>query len=402
MVIWKRPLTLAVATAGAWFFCGPSHVSAQALEKQDAPTVQGTFRQDSLPFATNYLPPAEPVTQPLPVANRPDDGEGKMPAEQDRHDASMPTVIVRPPAEMNQAINELTVDFERIVTERGDEFALKLIVPKSVRVIEVTPVAEPDSPRNFKIRVAQTGTEVLSENESPVRSMYSMPVAAPVHSASALNEVRQTDPAIQKQPIQVDAQRPRKSPARKGFKANPFYQSAPETDLITADATNLGDGQVVYTEEAIVDSGPQLASYSPASPLAPDTETTSLASEMYGPSAIEVGAEADFVIYVANRSAVESNEVNVSLDVPTGFDVVLLDREATIDNEVGRLTWNLKPLAPAEEYFIRYRVKAFQQGSQTQRVIVGLDEATQLECEFESSVMTECKNSSAPFLDYED
>jgi len=327
----------------------------------------------------------------------------------------MPTVIVRPPAHPTKSLNDLTVDVEKIVTLSGDQYALKIVIPDSIKVVELTPVAETESPGTYKIRVAQTGTQFDSSDSGSsmdsVRSRYSMPV----HSAS--------DRTIR------DEQKFIKPSMQNGFKRNPYYQQS-NLDQTTAEFRNRTNSEVVQAnaetsnvehannlapptsmlnETPVLDTpsvesigvGSTSTETSPTIESPANSQTAELVSEMYGPSDIGLNEEGDFVIYVANRTQETEKEVSVSLDLPAGFDVVLLDRAAEIDADAGRLTWNFESLASGEEHFIRYRVKSLKLGSQNQRVSIAKQSSLFLECEFETNVLVDCTNSSAPFLPFE-
>jgi hypothetical protein len=292
----------------------------------------------------------------------------------------MPTVIVRPPVNPTRSLNDLTVDVEKILTQTGNDYALKLVIPESIKVIELTPVAESATQRNFKIRVDQTGdtSDSMSKQQSTPPKLQIPSQFLPAGFK------RNTSP------------NPTHVPNENGFKKNPFYHSF-GLDQNTALLENEVYSNVVQaTAEAPT----------PAPELSVDLTTrkepaTLVVSEMYGPAELGLHANADFVIFVANQNAEPTKDVNVTLNVPNGLDVVLLDRAAKVDAEAGSLSWSFDELAPGEEHFIRYRVKSLSSGLQKQNVRIELENDQSLECDFDTQVIAEGEDSSAPFLPYE-
>ena len=274
------------------------------------------------------------------------------------------------------------------MTQSGYDYALKLVIPDSIKVLELTPVSGSGAERNFKIRIDQTG----GANDS-MNSHYSMPV----HS-----HLRNQDPSYRNHQSptrflpagfnRTFAPEPIHVPNENGFKKNPFYQRS-SLDQNTAMIENE-----VYSD--VVQATAETPTPTPT-PAPTQKDISNVVSEMYGPSDLSLNANADFVIYVANRNSKSARGINVTLDVPTGLDVVLLDRAADVDAEAGSLSWSFDELAPGEEHFIRYRVKSLELGSQRQKVQIGFENGQLLECEFDTNVMTECEESSAPFLPFE-
>ena len=99
------------------------------------------------PTTVASLPPSEPIAAPktTPLPTRPK--------------TALPTVIVRPPAEGFFEGDGVLVDVDRTGENSADEFAVKLRVPHSVKIIEVTPIQNGSVAQNYKIRLTQKPDE---------------------------------------------------------------------------------------------------------------------------------------------------------------------------------------------------------------------------------------------------
>ena len=412
----KKPLALAAFSASVLAsFATPSNLSAQDAPHQEIQNVEGNLIDDSVPFAKPYSPKQadqpdrlaentieNSTSQPLFNSLPSTEGLNSTPEFSSEHFAvptpavpflnnqrnthplpsvsSMPTVIVRPPVNPTRSLNDLTVDVEKILTQTGNDYALKLVIPESIKVIELTPVAESATQRNFKIRVDQTGdtSDSMSKQQSTPPKLQIPSQFLPAGFK------RNTSP------------NPTHVPNENGFKKNPFYHS-----FCLDQNTALLENEVYSNVVQATAEAP-----TPAPELSVDLTTrkepaTLVVSEMYGPAELGLHANADFVIFVANQNAEPTKDVNVTLNVPNGLDVVLLDRAAKVDAEAGSLSWSFDELAPGEEHFIRYRVKSLSSGLQKQNVRIELENDQSLECDFDTQVIAEGEDSSAPFLPYE-
>lgn len=463
MINWKKPIAIAFASAGVFVGSALPQLTlgqTNPLADNEQETI-GTFVQDSQPFATPYRsqassisPSTAPVEEPaelaqqitsLPEANLPVVEETRssqdfVPNQNDfqstglpAHTPSLtpklapglPTVIVRPSADSSLAINDLTVNVEKIAGSNNRDFAVKLTIPESIKIIEVTPVHDPNSTRNFKIHLEQHSTQ--QQPVDSATSIYSMPIAAPVRSASSLNAVQPRDlPPSPKRMTPVKQQ----TPIRNGFKKNPFFQSddtknKPDQEPVSIpkSASNRTGAPVVFDSKIppavpTLNNAPELASFNPVSkeiisPLPFESSADPLFkansfesnetihSAVAGPGKMGLGDIGDFMIHVNNRTADPLKNVSVLLEVPPGLDVVVLDRAAEVNKSAGTLTWEIPELTTEEPQFIRYRVTSLAEGTQLQRVWIGHENKVHLTNKLDTMVEVELENPEAPLLPFE-
>ena len=98
--------------------------------------------------------------------------------------------------------------------------------------------------------------------------------------------------------------------------------------------------------------------------------TSKFMSELVGSENIEFGQQGDFAVFLSNPTLSRYTDIILTLELPVGFEVGLLDREATIDRHSRTITWRLDSLAAGAEAIIRYRVRSEKLGQQKQRLNV--------------------------------
>lgn len=466
MLTWKKTIAIVLASAGVFVSSAHAQLTlGQSTFPSDGLLDEtGAFRQDSRPFSKPYrkevraaestnnavppiaghiisVPPTKPslnsetfASQDLAPNQQVLESKrvvGALPSTSPASNSGLPTVIVRPPASDSPDMNDLTVNVEKIAGSNNHEFAVRLMVPNSVKVIEVTPLHDPNSVRNFKIYLQQQSNQESDDQQNgEIASIYSMPIAAPVHSASSFNAVQ--PPAQPRLP--ESAERPQmipvkqQSPARNGFRKNPFFQPKDENQTSKKQSTamvpsNLGPPVVLEAiEPPVVAPADQTqakkASYrttssSAYSPRQVDGSASQMSyvaslesgstihSAMFGPNRMGLGDTGDFIICLTNPTAATINDLTVRLDVPSGFEVVVLDRVAKVNENAGTLTWHIPEVTPDQEHLIRYRVKSLVEGMQLQQIWIGSDDVDRQACGFETVVDVEHESAEAPSLPFE-
>lgn len=303
-----------------------------------------------------------------------------------------------PAADPGTSSNEVGLDIERVPngeTEQG--FTIRLRVPDSVKVVEVTPQSNRDNQRNFKIQLDQNHSQP-SPSDGLITSTYSMPSAPAAGPTRFLKTAHPINSATES----TTNTRPAKwirgnteSPTSRGFQKNPYFKSAHahEKPLAMAPAQSvleelpepfvppirsvksvLADPEFVsrhafQTELHSADSGTHSAQQTSFQPPAAEA-TNMVSSAITGPADLGVGESGDFTICVTNPTAHIVENVTVTLDVPQGFELVFLDREAEFDVESYILSKRFDQLSPRDKQIIRYRLKSVMDGDQVQRVQV--------------------------------
>lgn len=429
MLTWKNPIAIAFASVGVIVgFALPQHSLGQAnVLSRNANEQSGDFAEDPLPLSATDYPGSQstdPVTESI---DKPDSSFARqinpLPPTQDflpnqhvlesndliapakslpsRSTNGLPTVIVRPPANDSRALNDLIVNIEQIAGSDNQEFAVRLTVPDSVKIIDVTPSHNSNSSRNFQIRIEQQLNQQPGPNpHGRVASTYSMPEATLIRSASSLNSVQPNQrsqllmPSVQRQTIPVI----RQPPTRTGFKKNPFFQpddsyqplkqqptkAAPkitglpvvietmdpppilEIDHLRSEQASYHTNSTDFSSTRGIDGAASQLSYTTSV-----EKHSAIHTAMFGPDKMRLGDFGDFMIYVNNPTTTTINDITVQLELPAGFDLVVLDRTADIDPIARTLTWNFGEVAPEQEHFICYRLISQLHGTQNQRIWFG-------------------------------
>lgn len=121
-----------------------------------------------------------------------------------RTNTALPMVIVRPPAEGFFEGDGVSVDVDRVDGNSPNEFSVKLRVPHSVKVIEVTPIQNGSVAQNYKIRLTQKpdGRHMTSKVAHLLKKTSGEPVSN-----------------------QISPGPPQPTETRPGFQRNPFFNS---------------------------------------------------------------------------------------------------------------------------------------------------------------------------------
>lgn len=457
MLIWKKPIAILVATTGIFVgAAGTEFASAQSTDVSNntfhnfsdltsvptpaakplrhVPAVFERFGEpaqqaelSSPPKQTTVLAQAKDIPNFGPRLNQGTSSQFQStgfaaPQESTSQETENPAAETRENlAEPKPDTSVLDLDIEKIQGVGEDQaFAIRLHVPDSVKVIEVTPQSSRDGQKNFKIQLDQLEVQ-SSQQDGLITSNYSMPKTPAAQSSNSFNTVR---PHSEVQPSRSNM-RPAKwipvnteTPTRRGFQKNPFFQPAKTQGKPVALAP-VHDIPLEVPEMFVppiissvgVDSGPELASYHAVLSDSSSAQQTSYqtshvavnvtAAAISGPALMGLGDIGDFTIQVNNPSTDTIENVTVKLDIPSGLEVVLLDREAEFDGETSTLSWQIDELTPMNEMIIRYRVKTLHKGDQNHRVRVGCKNAGEIASEHNTSVVVAFESPGAPLLPFE-
>lgn len=318
-----------------------------------------------------------------------------------------PTVIIRPP--VDGPLTGCTLEVKKIGEQSPEEYAVLLQVPDSVKVIEVLPSQDVDSTRNFRLSLDQApeneGHEIDHRTRTPALNVSSGQRVGQRQQYSMPNSVPQLRPIPAVEPG---------TPQRQGFQQNPFFKrpsSARRNETATqpilpesSETTSISDPADVQATQSIqvaYNSTNESSNPVAAVPFAADDDLVTerlpavsssvlnkatLTTQLSGPLKMELGATGDFIILVANPTHSTVKNVAVTLDLPDGLDVVVLDRQAWIDQEDRTVTWRLPTVISGDEVFIRYRVKATTGGDIQQHISMTTEGRLSDECGFETSV----------------
>ena len=186
----------------------PHRIVNQLANFNETPQAAPPLVNQPTPAAIENLPARRSPTQPI-AAPQP----APLPISSN---TALPTVIVRPPAEGFFEGDGVSVDVDRVDPNLPNEFAVKLRVPHSVKIIEVTPIQNGSVAQNYKIRLTQKpdGRHITSEITQLLEKTPGELVSGQVSQASP-------------KPIET----------RPGFQRNPFFntQSPAPTERVATE-----------------------------------------------------------------------------------------------------------------------------------------------------------------------
>ncbi len=108
-----------------------------------------------------------------------------------------------------------------------------------------------------------------------------------------------------------------------------------------------------------------------------------------GPQVIPIGADAEFGLEVGNISPNPVADVNVTLRLPVGLDVNVLDRNAVVNHSDKTITWYVEEIAAGQVEMIRFKVKATGRGAQLQAFEISALDVPELKRELTTTVAGE-------------
>lgn len=290
-------------------------------------------------------------------------------------------------------------------------FSLKLVVPESVKVVELIPHSHSRSEKTIRLSLES------NNSDEPIRTAALPRQELPLANTRVISEPT-PDPAVGfsgNQLVPGLKETPKKGiTGRVGYKKNPFYQAevvSPPSELpIESGALEIAQTSGEFSGEFSI-----LSSETPAaSPALESAEPELIEVEapvadfevpiaISGPSELDQGEEGVFAIEVHNKNSEELNNFSVELFVPEGLQLSVLDRPARIDVDRRTVTWDMESLLPSEVQQIQYKVVANLAGTQTQVLTVSKDQSFSAGCELETSVIAEIDlhNEDAPTLSFE-
>ena len=412
MPTWKNPFVIAFASAGIIVSSAfPPLSHGQTSENSPSLTTeynyheQGELGSRNEGNITSFQQQDEPQQTEPEISTFGDEhlqfGEpsGLITEEVAPTKSDSSTVVVRPTAKAAIELSDLIVNVDTIEGSNPREFAVKLMVPDSVKIVEVTPINSPTQARKLQINLEQPSSQAgfQGQQNAAAGSNYSMPIAAPIHSASSTNSVI---PQMQQNPAPLK----QRSPSQFGFRKNPFYKPASDRKPLaltpgnTSQVTNV-NGLKPIPGSIVDNSHPRQASYDA---ISDSTQLQALIqSSLQGPKKMELGAIGDFTVDLNNPTGTTITNVTVGLDVAQGFEVVLLDRAAEFDKNAGTLTWKIAELPPSETHTIRYRVRSLVEGTQLQRSWLGSVKDPVQVSTIDTVVAIDLESSEAPMLPFE-
>ncbi len=264
---------------------------------------------------------------------------------------SPPSIVVRPTSNPAMPAVDCQIEFEPMSGENENQYRLKLVLPQSVREIEILPQAHHDNRRRTRVVIEQ-GSDLLEPVSTPVAPL--LPSTSPLtslHDPLPLTNGRQ----VVKNPHFRTAN-PLGS-ASPFFAGNPYVAAKPPRSHETASLT-LGDAVQLpgsKTDTAVSN---------------PPRNTVKLS--MAGPRNLDSGEQVEFEIALHNDSPVDCRGLIVQLRIPDGLEICQLDRVAWLDQRTQVITWEISQLPSQQRESIRYLARSSQPGEKVQHVIVAM------------------------------
>ena len=93
-----------------------------------------------------------------------------------------------------------------------------------------------------------------------------------------------------------------------------------------------------------------------------------------GPDSLEVGQTGDYYIAVINSSPEPTTVSGIRLQIPEFAEILMIEREAQIDELARSMTWTAQELASGQQERIRFRLKVIEAGEVDFPVTITQDE----------------------------
>ena len=391
MIIWKKSFGLALATSCVAILSFNTQTTSGQVEKdaQASIRIADAMRPDSKPFSRGYRPnlsfrkspvAAAPVVKEnilsnlashiskassIAIPKRSVTAKSTSSVDSPQTDvpsnathSTAPTVVFRPSDVPSSQFNELSVEVNPMEHGEDDEFALKLMIPNSVKVVEFLPADSTNLRRNFKISLGKSTNRDVGTTSTA--DDVSLNQSSTVHASDLPTPNSASENVFQA-----------------GYQKNPFFNAKV---LDSNDkTTNFQPNQLPRFRSSVGQSisapggklRSNLASYrTPTTEFSRRTNNKTLTSLIEGKRRMKLGETGDFVVYIFNPGSITAKDVVVKLDVAPGLDVIILDRAAEINKVDGTLAWHLQSVEPGQEHLIRYRVKSRFGGIHRQRISV--------------------------------
>ena len=372
-----------------------SAVATARIAKNVAPPVQSFAKQS---FASR--PNSAPRSIQAPTSDTP------------------PTIVLRPSVMVADHENECVFEINEI--ESSNDVSLRVAIPDSVSIIEVVPNRNTNAMRKFRIKMDQGDlAHQQPVSKKPQQSEPPRPTPKAQPNSKAKPTLAQPTSTAQNNdfqplvPFGPEAPAPPQAPeapkAQQRYLKNPFFLGgdfAKPADQVAQNASsesvqeqstdvklsNVDKKKQVGVREFLKkishtssnEESTQLATQLATQALAyedPKGKTLQhahslepaipvIAAQIVGPTEIAVGQTADFMLGIINPMDVINRDLKVELDIPRGFEIILLDQEAEFHQRTGTLYWTVNHIKPGGRARLRYRVRSTRPGSQLQRVAV--------------------------------
>ncbi len=286
---------------------------------------------------------------PVSAADATQDQPNRQAVDLTCREQGRPTIIVRPASFGRGCLNECELDVEPIGPAADNRYRLKLSIPESVEIIELLPQRSGELGRQVRVLIdSPTMLDDLAATSKPAQETTRTP------DATTRGEQLVSNRTVVSM-----------------FQANPFFSEISSA----AEQSDTGVAKAAIDDNAWVPSPFRLSSAQSrrrAAELVPDT-TFLLESTIIGPRSLATGATAEFEINLRNSSTNDYQDLLVQLQLPEGFEPLLLDRSVWLDKSRRTVSWKLDELKSGQSEVIHYAVVATVAGTQIQNVTIGMD-----------------------------
>jgi hypothetical protein len=308
--------------------------------------------------------------------------------------AALPTVIVRPPAEGFFEGDGISVDVDRVDENSPNEFSVKLRVPHSVKIIEVTPIQNGSVSQSYKIKLTQKpdGRHVASAvaRSTTRESQAVMPTASVFSSGNA--------PLLNATPVEINFTE---------YAAPTLAKPAsPAIPLTNAVPPIVSSSQATSAEQAFYKSTfGQTASHEMLEGVAFNSADSRwprqvpLETKLVGPDAMGLNDVCEFHLELHNPGVNTEENLSIQITLPSGLEF-LANENAPLSDSRTR-SWHLPRLAAEETQQIQYQVKSTSEGSKTQKLWICSKRNAPQARHLDTVVDLQFETEDAPMLPFE-
>lgn len=308
--------------------------------------------------------------------------------------AALPTVIVRPPAEGFFEADGISVDVDRVDENSPNEFSVKLRVPHSVKIIEVTPIQNGSVSQSYKIKLTQKpdGRHVASAvaRSTTRESQAVMPAASVLSSENAA--------LLNATPAEINFTE---------YAAPTLAEPAsPAIPLTNAVPPIVSSSQATSAEQAFYKStSGQTASHEMFEGVAFNSADSRwprqvpLETKLVGPDAMGLNDVCEFHLELHNPGVNTEENLSIQITLPSGLEF-LANENAPLSDSRTR-SWHLPRLAADETQQIQYQVKSTSEGSKTQKLWICSKRNAPQARHLDTVVDLQFETEDAPMLPFE-
>ena len=308
--------------------------------------------------------------------------------------AALPTVIVRPPAEGFFEADGISVDVDRVDENSPNEFSVKLRVPHSVKIIEVTPIQNGSVSQSYKIKLTQKpdGQHVASAvaRSTTRESQAVMPAASVLSSENAA--------LLNATPAEINFTE---------YAAPTLAEPAsPAIPLTNAVPPIVSSSQATSAEQAFYKStSGQTASHEMLEGVAFNSADSRwprqvpLETKLVGPDVMGLNDVCEFHLELHNPGVHTEENLRIQITLPSGLEF-LANENAPLSDSRTR-SWHLPRLAAEETQQIQYQVKSTSEGSKTQKLWISSKGNAPQAQHLDTVVDLQFETEDAPMLPFE-